>query len=70
MATSPYRKTNILMRIDGEEKCLFEWVEIAKQWGVSRQLIQDRMARGWSVEDAVFTKPRKYAARGKSEGVQ
>lgn len=58
-----YRRTNQYLTIDGETKPLFEWAEMSKEWGVSRQLIQDRLARGKSHEDAVMDPPRKYAKR-------
>lgn len=40
-----YRRDNHYLRIDGVEKTLTEWAEIASEWGVSRQVIEDRMKR-------------------------
>jgi len=49
-----------LITIDGETRRLFEW---ADEYGHSRQLIADRIARGWDEETAVTKPPRKYDRR-------
>ena len=45
MKQKVYRKDNHYLRIDGEEATITEWAEESKKWGVSRQLIQDRLKR-------------------------
>jgi hypothetical protein len=57
-----YRKSNRHLTIDGETKPLFEWAAVS---GVSRQVIEGRLDRDWTAEDAVFLEPRKY--RGNSD---
>lgn len=49
-----------LLTIDGETKRLFEWAE---EYGNSRQLIAERIGRGWDVERAVTQPARKYERR-------
>ena len=40
--------------IDGETHTLSQWAEISN---VSRDLIRDRIKRGWDVKEAIFTQP-------------
>lgn len=61
---SRYRKSNRLITIDGEEKTLIEWSE---ETGISRQLIQDRINRGWDAELACYKEPRKYGSKKADE---
>lgn len=61
---SRYRKTNHFIEIDGETKLLSDW---AKEAGISKELIRDRLNRGWDPDLAVHTPPRKYATRGQTE---
>lgn len=49
------------IEIDGERRMLSDW---AREYGISRQLLFDRIRRGWDVELAVVTPPRKYNASG------
>ncbi len=40
-----YRSDNHYLRIEGEEKTVTEWSQASQAWGVSRQLIHDRLKR-------------------------
>lgn len=44
---------------DGSTKTLEEWQNLT---GISKQLIRDRINRGWSVRSALLTKARNYRA--------
>jgi hypothetical protein len=49
------KRCNLILEIDGDSKMLIEWVEIA---GTKLSLAYNRIKRGWSPKEAVFT-PRK-----------
>ncbi len=44
-------KSNRIIEINGERKCVAEWSEIS---GIQHFTIRGRLSRGWSVVDAVF----------------
>lgn len=50
------RSTTIFVTIDGVTKCLNHW---AKVIGISQSVMNSRIKRGWSPEEAVLTKPQK-----------
>lgn len=50
---------------DGQVKIEAEW---ARLFGLSKQLLHDRLARGWSVRDALVTKARIYRRLSAKEG--
>lgn len=45
------KRNNVLVTINGETKCLAEWVESSP---VSYETVRKRLKRGWSTENAVF----------------
>jgi len=47
------KKTNVLLTYNGKTQCVAAWT---KEVGATANLIQDRLRRGWCVEDAI-TKP-------------
>jgi hypothetical protein len=47
---------------DGQEHTLQEWSDIT---GNSKQLIRDRIMRGWSERRAILTPSRPYAGKDK-----
>lgn len=51
------RKNNHWITIDGEQKILADW---AREYGLSVELILDRIKRGWTEERAIVTPARKY----------
>ena len=51
---------------DCEIKILQEWSDLT---GNSKQLIKDRINRGWSIRDAILTKSRPYRGKGKDASV-
>lgn len=51
------RKNACLITIGKETKSLTEW---CRQYKISKQLVIDRISRGWSDEAAVQTPKRKY----------
>jgi hypothetical protein len=48
---------NRLIEIDGETRTLTEW---SIEYGISKQLVFDRLKRGWSEERSVTKPARKY----------
>ena len=50
------RKNNRRITCKGKTKNLQQWSEIS---GVHRKTISDRISNGWSVDDALFTRPVK-----------
>ena len=53
-------KGNVHLRfltIDGETRTLQGW---ASETGISKQLIRDRLKRGWNAELAIYTPARRY----------
>lgn len=49
------RRNNHVITLNGDTRCLAEWLEIL---GLSRATYQGRRKRGWSVERALTTTPR------------
>lgn len=47
-------RTNRLLEINGQTKCLAEW---SQESGIKYTTIQCRLNRGWAPADAVFTRP-------------
>lgn len=58
------KRSNHKVEIDGESKIITEW---AKQSGVSRILICNRLRAGWSNHAAVFTPSDKAKSRNHAE---
>lgn len=50
------RRSTTLLTVHGETKCISEW---ELQYGHSHHAIKHRLARGWSVQDAVLLPPKK-----------
>jgi hypothetical protein len=46
------RSNNILVTINGETKCLPEWVE---QYGIGYKTVHDRLRKGWTAIEALTT---------------
>lgn len=51
------RKNACNITIDGDTKSLTEW---CREQGISKQLVLDRIGRGWSEKDAVMKPARTY----------
>lgn len=49
------RRTNVILTLDGMSKTMTQWAETT---GISKNLIHDRLKRGWDVEKTLSTKPR------------
>jgi hypothetical protein len=60
MLMAHFRRNNHWLTIDGETRLLTEWAESA---GITQELVRYRLGRDWTIEDAVFTPPRRYARR-------
>lgn len=50
------RRNNRLLTLNGETKTLQQWADIT---GIARQVISDRLERGWPIEKALTEKPVK-----------
>jgi hypothetical protein len=50
------KRTNRFLTLNGETRCLSEWVEITK---ISKSTILNRFCRGWTVEKALTTPVQK-----------
>lgn len=44
------KRNNRLIEINGQAKCMTEWADI---FGVTRELVRDRISRGWSIVRAL-----------------
>lgn len=49
-------RSNVMLTIDGETKCVAEWAEVSP---VTDMAIRDRLRKGWPHKDAVFAPPAK-----------
>lgn len=49
------KRTNRVLTLDGVSRPLIEWIEIT---GLRENTLRKRLARGWSVRDALLTKPQ------------
>lgn len=54
-------RANNYITHNGETKTASEW---ARQYGIHRSVFNSRIRRGWTFEEAVDIKPRKYKGRG------
>jgi hypothetical protein len=54
------RKDGLILEYNGESMHL---LEAARRFGINRQTIKNRLNRGWSVERALTTRPRRLALR-------
>lgn len=54
-----YGKHNRLITINGETKCLSQWI---KCFGISRATVKTRLKLGWNVITALTTPPRQTAS--------
>jgi hypothetical protein len=55
------RKTNAMYTINGETRCLAEWVEI---YGTSRSLVNNRLRIGWTIEKSLSVPSRGRRSAG------
>lgn len=53
------KRTNLNITLNGETKCLIEWVEM---FGLNYPLVQVRLKKGWPVERALTEPPKRRKA--------
>lgn len=49
-------RSNVILEFNGERKCVAEWAE---ELGLDRTIVAWRIRKGWSVEQALTTKPKR-----------
>ena len=55
------RRNNTLLEFGGVVRTQSEWSEVLE---IPTHVIHNRLLRGWSIEKALTTKPRKYEKKG------
>lgn len=57
---------NVRLTLDGQTRCLVEWVEIT---GLSRDAITNRLRRGWTHEEALTRSMRVYNKKPRQQSL-